>query len=461
MTAKSNPRRHAKPPAAAKDLPAQDVPVPAVVSESKPKPEPAPESPPQPVAHGIWTAPAAPVAAPKVRVPLLQRLRSLFRRCRPAAPVSADGFRRAPKRKQSGLSDFLGAMRTIGLGAEKTALIDNLATMLNAGLPIVDSLKTLKADTRTRTGRQLVQRITDAVENGSPLWRAFADEHCFPPDVIALVRIGEEAGNLSENMVYLAVQQEKDQALRSKVKMAMIYPTIVLILMVIVIMGLGIFVLPSLVSVLFSLNVPLPLVTRGVIAFTGFFTTQGHIAVPGVLGGMILLVILGKFTPLKIVAQWVVFRIPGIGKLAREATIARFGVILGGLLRAGVPVLESLESLADVTSVESYKRFYRALLEHVKLGDSFGKSFTLIRGSGKLLPMSVQQLVTTGERSGALSTVLLKVADIYEKKANDTAQKLPVILEPMLLLFIGGLVGTIAFSIIVPIYSIVGNVGAQ
>ena len=99
------------------------------------------------------------------------------------------------------------------------------------------------------------------------------------------------------------------------------------------------------------------------------------------------------------------------------------------------------------------------MLEHITLGDSFAKSFQTIRGSQKLLPPSVQQLVITGERSGALAEIMLKIADIYDKKASETAQKLPVILEPMLLLFIGSLVGTIAFAVIVPIYSIVGTVG--
>lgn len=159
------------------------------------------------------------------------------------------------------------------------------------------------------------------------------------------------------------------------------------------------------------------------------------------------------------VSQWCIFRVPGIGTLAKEATIARFGVILGGLLRAGVPLPEALSSLADVTHIVAYKHLYQNMLQHITQGDSFSKCFAEIRGSKHLLPVSVQQLVITGEKSGTLSDTLLKIASIYEKKASETAERLPTILEPVLLLFIGGLVGTIAFSIIVPIYSVVGNVG--
>lgn len=127
-------------------------------------------------------------------------------------------------------------------------------------------------------------------------------------------------------------------------------------------------------------------------------------------------------------------------------------------MRAGVPVIDALQSLVDVTPIVAYQRLYQRLLDHITIGDSFARSFASIHKCEKLLPTTVQQIVITGEKSGSLSTIMLKIADIYDKKASETAEKLPVILEPMLLLFIGALVGTIAFGIIVPIYSIVGNI---
>jgi type II secretory pathway component PulF len=241
--------------------------------------------------------------------------------------------------------------------------------------------------------------------------------------------------------------------------MAMIYPGIVLTLMFVIVMGLGMFVLPNLISVLYSLNVPLPLVTRLLIAFTKIMTRYGAVGVPSIIALAIALVFLGKFTRLKRFFQWIAFGVPGIGTLLREATIARFGVIVGGLLQAGVSLPDALKSLADVTTIISYKNFYLRLLERVTLGDSFSKCFTEMRGSERFLPVSVQQLIMTGERTGSMSVIALKIADIYEKKANDTAQKLPVILEPLLLLIMGVLVCTIALAIIVPIYSIVGSLG--
>lgn len=360
---------------------------------------------------------------------------------------------------KNGFKAFLTSINYIGMGKERMSFIQNMAMMLNAGLPLVDSLKTLVLETRNRSMRTLLQRVIDAVENGSPLWRAMEAQNFFSLHALALVRIGEEAGNLAENMGYLAEQDEKDHALRSKVKMAMIYPTIVMVIMFIIVVGLGMFVLPNLVGVLFSLNVKLPLITRIVIWCSDAFVNYGTVGVPSFVASFFFIAILSKYTRLRVVTQWFIFKIPGIGKLAKEATIARFGVILGGLLKAGVPVIEALESLVQVTPIASYKKLYAQLLARVAIGDSFSKCFASIRGSHKLLPPSVQQLIITGEKSGSLANIMLKIADIYDKKATETAEKLPIILEPMLLLFIGGLVGSIAFAIIVPIYSIVGNIG--
>lgn len=355
-------------------------------------------------------------------------------------------------------SAFLARLSTIGLTKEREAFVQNLAMLLNAGLPVVDSLKTLELETRTKPMRKLIAAMVANVESGSPLWRAMEDRHLFTPYALALVRIGEEAGTLARNMEYLSQQQEKDRGLKQKVKMAMIYPTIVLALVLLVVIGLGGFVLPNLVPVLFALNAPLPTTTRAVIAMSNFFSSHGAVVIPGILLGILALVLLHTFTRFKVVTQWVMFRIPGIGRLAREATIARFGVLLGGLLRAGVPLVDALRSLVAVTWIVAYKTFYARLLENVLTGQSFQRSFQSIPHTGRLLPPSVQSLVVVGEKSGSLADVLLRIAEIYDRKASETAQKLPVILEPMLLIFMGGLVGIIAYAIIIPIYSVLGNI---
>jgi len=357
------------------------------------------------------------------------------------------------------LQKFFSSLNHLGMGKQRMMFIQSMALMLTAGLSLVDSLQTQLLEATSKTIRALIQGIITAVENGSPLWKAMEDQSLFSPYEIALVRIGEEGGNLARNMEYLAEQQEKDRALKQKVKMAMTYPAIVIVLVFVLIMGLGLFVLPNLVQVLYSLHVELPLATRVVIWFSQLFEKHGTVFVPLLFLALILVLLLSKYTRFRVVSQWVVFHTPGIGSLARESIIAQFGVILGGLLRAGVPLVEALSSLAEVTTTVSYKSFYEKLLEHVNAGDSFSKSFKALPETNRLFPVSVQQLIVTGERSGSLADVLMKISDMYDKKASETAEKLPVILEPLLLIVIAGIVAGLAFAIIVPIYKVVGNIG--
>ncbi len=360
---------------------------------------------------------------------------------------------------KSGFRKFLDALGSFGLGKEKSGFIENLAILLNSGLSVIDALRTIEVELRVKPMKKIVHKVIEDVENGIALWRSMDNQNFFSPYALSLIRIGEEAGSLSKNMEYLAVQQEKDRALRSKVKMAMIYPTIVLTLTITITIGLAWFVLPQLVGVLTSLNVKLPFTTRMIIIVADFFQKHGIVAVPLTGVGTLLIVLLCRFTRLRGPTQAFIFAMPGIGTMAKSATIARFGVILGSLLKAGVPMVESIKSMADVTDTLYYKYFYFTLAKEIESGQSFAAAFQSIKETKKLLPTSVQQLIITGEKSGTIADMFMRIADIYEKKASEAAERLPVILEPMLLIFIGGLVGTIAFSIIVPIYSIVGTVG--
>lgn len=361
--------------------------------------------------------------------------------------------------KKALMKQILDGIGNIGLGKEKAHFIENLAILLNSGLTVVDALRTIVLEIRVKPMKKLVERIIDEVESGIPLWMSMDNQNFFSSYALALIRIGEESGALSKNMEYLSVQQEKDRSLRSKVKMAMIYPSIVITLTAIITLGLAWFVLPQLVGVLLSLNAKLPLSTRIIIWIADFFKANGAVAVPLTGAGFLFLFLICRFTRLRGPVQQIIFRIPGIGTMARSATIARFGVILGSLLKAGVPLVESIRSMAEVTDTVYYRIFYFKLASDIEVGQSFASAFASIKDTKKLLPASVQQLIITGEKSGRISDMLMRIAEIYERKAEDAAQRLPVILEPMLLIFIGGLVGTIAFSIIVPIYSIVGNVG--
>jgi type IV pilus assembly protein PilC len=362
-------------------------------------------------------------------------------------------------KKRSPIAAFFAGLNYMGLDRERISFIDNLATMMDAGLPLLDALRVLQKEARKGPMRKLLGRVLIAVETGSPLWRAMDGQYFFKPQQVAMVRVGEESGSLAQNLQYLAEQEEKDRTLKGKVKTAMIYPTIVLVMLTVIVFGLGLFVLPQLVQVIQSLGVPLPLVTRIIITFTDVFTTHTQAILLSFAAGVITFILLNKFTSFKVLVEWCMYKIPGIGTLIREATLSRFGVVMGGLLRAGVPITEALDSLAKATNLTRYRSFYEELLEHIQLGDAFATSFEKVKKTDKCFPVSMQQLIITGEQSGSLTKIMFKIAQIHEKRASEVAEKLPVIIEPMLLLIMGGLVGTIALGVLAPIYSVVGNIG--
>jgi len=395
-----------------------------------------------------------------MKLPFLQKKKRAVATPLPGGVAFRVGLRRGKKkyRGPGTLKRIALSLAHMGLSKQRNTFIENLSMMLGAGLHVTEALETLMREARKRPMKKIVKRILQEVENGSALWRAMDKQAFFTPYAIALIHIGEKSGNLSENLANLAIQNEKDESMKQKVKMAMIYPIIVISLTVIIAVGLSWFVLPQLVGVLYALNVELPKMTLAVIAIANFFTVHGSTAVPATFFVAAILGILFKFTKLSHLGQWFALHIPGVKTLIIQASIARFGIILGSLLKAGVPPVEALESLTEVTRILRYKRFYKSLTEHIQIGDSFAKSFAEIRRSQKVLPISVQQIIVTGERSGRLSEVLMKIAHMHQRKAEETAQKLPIILEPMLLIFVAGLVTVIAFSIIMPIYSVVGSI---
>ncbi len=437
---------------------------PAPSEQAAPQQVPAADEPKTVPRFGLFTKeqqqppPASPASPSAAAVPEKTSRFSLFRR-KPAKPDEQTKKTPVQIGKTSSLKKFIDSLNNIGLGREKTHFIENLAILLNSGLTVIDALKTIELETKMKGMKRLIGRVIEEVESGIALWRAMDNQNFFSAYALALIRIGEESGALSRNMEYLSVQQEKNRALKSKVKMAMIYPSIVLVMTAVITLGLAWFVLPQLVGVLLSLNAELPLATRIIILIADFFKLHGSVAVPLFVAFGVLVMVLCKYTSLRGPSQQMVMYVPGIGALAFYATIAQFGVILGSLLKAGVPLLESIRSMADVTDMVYYRRFFFRLADEIEVGQSFAKSFARLPETNKLIPISVQQLIITGEQSGKLGEMMLRIANIYEKKAEESATRLPIILEPMLLLFIGGLVGTIAFAIIVPIYSIVGSVG--
>jgi type II secretory pathway component PulF len=278
------------------------------------------------------------------------------------------------------------------------------------------------------------------------------------PQVISLVRIGEETGRLSENLKAIALQEQKEEEFRSKVTSALMYPVFVFALTLIIGIGISWFILPRLATVFSSLNITLPLITKLLIGFGAFLGAYGFIVVPG---GMVLLAIIFYFLfvypKTKIVGEYIMLAMPVLKRLILEVEISRFGYIMGTLLQAGLPVVPALKSLANSSSFTFYKRFYSYLHDNIEEGNSFEKSFADFKHMNKVMPTSMQQLIISAERSGHLPETFIKIGEMYESKTEVTTKNLTVLLEPILLVIIWlGVVG-VAMAVILPLYSLVGG----
>lgn len=334
----------------------------------------------------------------------------------------------------------------------------NLALLIKASVPVSETFQALKETSKSTTLHRALDQLQHDIDEGLPLWKALERSGIVGKQTLALVHLGEQSGNLSENMLLAAKQEEKQNAFRAKVRSALIYPVFVISLTLIVGLGVAWFLLPRLATTFSQLNVPLPLISRIFINFGLFLQEDGWWAMPTaavVLGCLIWICFFAPKT--KRVGQVILFHIPGVAALLYEVEIARFGYLLGTLLAAGLSVTEALDLLGQATEAVSYQVFYAYLRTSFDNGYSFRASFSSYKLANKLLPPAVQQMVIAGERSGSLPETLKNIGDIYEQKADISTQNLEAILEPILLVIVWlGVLG-VAVAVILPIYSLVGG----
>jgi type IV pilus assembly protein PilC len=341
---------------------------------------------------------------------------------------------------------------------EKEYLIDNLAMLIDSGIDILNALKSLEVEAHSKAMKEMIAKIIADVTAGSSLSQAFDKNKMLPSASIALLQIGETSGQLSENLNLISTQNRKDRDFRSKIKSAMIYPALVISLTLIIGLGIAWFILPKLATVFSSLKLQLPFITKVLIGFGIFLSQYGTIFIPCFLGGLFVIIYFTFFyEKTKFIGENILFSLPLINKLIQEVEIARFGYLLGTLLDAGIPILEALDSICASPSLHTYKDLYVHLRDSIKEGNSFKSSFQSFKNSTRYIPHFVQEIIMAGEYSGNLSKSLHKIGKVYEEKTENNTKNLTVILEPIMLIIISAGVLGVAVAVILPIYSLVGN----
>lgn len=334
----------------------------------------------------------------------------------------------------------------------------NLALLLQAAVPLGDILTSMQQASSSRRFKKVLDGMKADVAEGMPLWKVMQRSGIVSRQTLSLAKLGEESGNLVQNLQIAAQQEQKQRALKSKITTAMLYPSFVFGITIAVGIGIVWFLLPRLADTFAGLGVELPLITQIVINIGKYVGQNGYWLIPTIIGASALLIYLlfiAKST--RSIGQGILFHTPGIGRLIQEVEVASFGYLFGTLLGAGLSVTQSLRMMYEAENTPAYKKLYLFLYNSFDDGYNLKTSFSKYKNIQKLLPPTVQQIAIAGESSGNLSAALLEVGKIYEEKSDTTAQNLQAILEPVLLIIVWLGVLLVAISVILPIYSLVGG----
>lgn len=333
--------------------------------------------------------------------------------------------------------------------------VRQLATMVDAGIPLVQSLDILASGHPNLTMQKLIESIQSDLESGS----SFADalrQHPGHFDTLFtnLVEAGEHSGTLEGMLMRIANYKERTESIKGKVKKALVYPASVIFVAIAVVTVIMIFVIPQFEELFKNFGADLPVLTRVVVDMSRFVIHQGWLIVLGLFAATGIGIFAWKRSrALRRFADQASLRIPVIGTILHKASVARFARTLATTFAAGLPIVESLESVAGAAG-------------NVVVGDAVlrmrdqmatGQSMVFAMRQEKVFPHMLRQMAAVGEETGQLDDMLNKVSDFYEEEVDNMVDALSSLLEPLILVFIGGIVGVLVVALYLPIFNL-GNV---
>ena len=325
------------------------------------------------------------------------------------------------------------------------------ATMVNSGLSLIRALTVLEDQTENRALAAVVTKVRRSVEEGSSLSAAL-EQHpkMFNKLYISMVRAGEAGGVLDETLERLADIIERNVALRSKVKSAMAYPVVVMGLVILIVVAMLIFVVPMFERMYADLGGALPLPTRMLITTSKILQKLWYVVAALGVVGVVLLKRWIKTDPGRLAWDTFKLKIPIFGNLAHKAAISRFSRTFAVLSRSGVPILQGIDIVADTAG----NAVIAKALSEVKNSVKEGESLTRPLNRYGVFPPMVVQMMAVGEETGALDTMLIKVADFYDQEVNSTVDALTSLIEPLLIVVMGTTVGGILIAMYLPMFNV-------
>ena len=339
-----------------------------------------------------------------------------------------------------------------------TVFSRQFATVINAGLPVVQSLSILQRQTDKEGFKNALKKVREDVETGIPLSDALAKfPGIFNRLYIHLVKAGEVSGNLDGILERVAAYMEKQAELRGKIRSALTYPVVVLIIALAVTVFLLTGIVPQFAQILDQLGGELPIITRVLIAISEFLQNMWWLLILMIAGGIAGLVFWYRTDNGKHALDRLMLKLPVFGVLVQKSAIANFSNTFGLLLRSGVNIIESI----DITKGAAGNIIVEDILDETKEAVQRGEQIsTTLMKYPKVFPPLVSSMTAIGEETGAVDSMMEKIAQFYEREVDEAVASLTAALEPMLIVFLGVVVGFIVAGMFLPMFSIIGTLSS-
>lgn len=339
---------------------------------------------------------------------------------------------------------------------ELTVFTRQLSTLQDAGLPIIRGLKILETQTRKGLLKNTLKKIVEDIEGGDTLSGAFSKhKRVFDKLYVNVVKAGEVSGSLDIILQRLADFREKTERLVRKIISAMIYPTVVMVVAAGILIGLMIFIIPNFAKIFEELNLELPFLTRMLITLSMTLKSQA-IFIPAVpICVFIIYKLLGKIKKIRLIIDKTKFKLPVFGAIINKSTISRFSRTLATLTSSGVPILDALNNVKEATGNAAMAQAIHNIHNSIRSGESITKP---LRAS-KICSEMVVNMVEVGEETGELDRMLTKVADNYDDEVDRAVEAMVSLIEPAMIVFLGGAVGFIVIAMFIPLIKLMQGIG--
>ncbi len=375
-----------------------------------------------------------------------------------AATVQKDKKNPKDKKKGGGLNMNISLGPSIIKAKDLTILTRQMAILLNAGLPLIRSLKTLSRQAKNPVVKSTLEETATSVEAGSTFSEALAQHpKSFDKLYLNMIRAGEAAGKLELILDRLAVFREKAAKIQGKVKSAMVYPCIVMTIAILITSGLMIFIVPKFEKTFTELleGTPLPGLTQFVMGISKFMINNVAYIVPGIIIAVIAFRFTLKVPFLRFYIDWVKYNMPLFGPIVSRSSISKFARTLGTLMGSGVPILNALTIVKETAGNEVVSQAVQKVYDAVKEGEGMAGPLQLT----KIFPEMVISMIEVGEETGKLPEMLDKIADTYDEEVDNAVAALTSMIEPVMMVGLAVVVGGIVIALFMPMITIIEKLG--